>query len=254
MNWIDVHTHFNMLEASPRESLKQAIENGVDKMITIGTCEKDLPIVLNIAEELSPHVYCALGVHPHDAKDYNSSVEEFILNNLNHKRVVALGEMGLDYYYNNSDPETQKKVFKRQLEMAVEHDLPVEIHTRDAEEDTVEIIGSFGGKVRGLLHCFTGSRQLAEKAIELGLNISLSGVLTFKNAEDLREIAKVLPFDRIHVETDAPFLAPVPHRGKKNTPAYVSFVGEKLAELRGVTDQEVKEQTYKNAHNLFTKM
>lgn len=254
MQWIDVHTHFNMLEVTPEVALERALAADVHRMITIGTSLKDLPTVVGLTEKLAPYVYCSLGVHPHDAESYDEQTESFILNNLSKPKVAALGEMGLDYFYDNADREVQKQVFRRQLEIAVEHDLPVEIHTRDAEEDTVEILDSFGGKIRGILHCFTGSQALADEAIRLGLNISISGIVTFKNAQSLRDTIISLPMDRIHVETDAPFLAPVPMRGKKNEPSFVVHTGHFVAELKGVSAEKLCEVTTQNALNMFSKI
>ena len=162
--------------------------------------------------------------------------------------------MGLDYYYSNATHDVQKKSFRRQLEIAVEHDMPVEIHTRDAEPDTVEILQEFGGKVRGLLHCFTGSQWLADQGLALGLNISISGIVTFKNADALRSVVKTIPLDRLHVETDAPFLAPMPHRGKSNEPALMVHTAQKVAELKGVTLEQLSEATNANAKKLFHKL
>src|SRR5690606_20932812 len=157
------------------------------------------------------------------------------------------------YYYLNSTKEEQQKSFERQLQIAADLGLPVEIHTRDAEPDTIEILKKFKGKVKGLLHCFTGTQWLADEALKIGFNISISGVVTFKNAEDLRSVVKSLPLDRIHVETDAPFLAPVPQRGKKNTPAFVTHVGEFVAELKNISQQELATQIEKNTKTLFPK-
>lgn len=252
--WIDVHCHLNMLDVDPEEALRLAQEAGVKTVFTIGTQPEDHPIVLELAERFAPRVYCTLGVHPHDAKLYDAAGESFMVEKCSHPQVVAIGEIGLDYYYDHSDRETQKKVFRRQLEIAVEQNLPVQIHTRDAEPDTVAILQEFGGRVRGLVHCFTGSEWLAREALQLGLNISFSGVVTFKNAEALRQVCKMVPVERMHVETDAPFLTPVPFRGKKNHPAMVVHTAAVVAQLKGLSEQELAERTCANAHQLFTKL
>jgi len=252
--WIDVHTHLNMLESSPEESLKQAQAAGVEKLITIGTCPEDHPVVLALAQKFKDRVYCTLGIHPHDAKLFDSAAEKYMRENLNDPQVVAVGEIGLDYYYDNSPRQVQQEVFTKQLELAHEFKLPVEVHTRDAEEDTMDILNQFKGKVKGIIHCFTGTKDLADKALDMGFNISISGVVTFNKAEELRQTVKSLPLDRIHVETDAPFLAPVPFRGKKNTPAYVVHVAAKVAEIKGVSLEELCTQTRENALNMFTKI
>lgn len=252
--WIDVHTHLNMLEATPEEALKEAQNQGVERIITIGTCPDDHQLVMDLAHQYAPYVYCTLGVHPHDAQAYTDECEAFIRKNVDDERVVAVGEIGLDYYYDNSPREVQQEAFRRQLQIAVDKDLPVEIHTRDAEPDTVSILKEFGGKVRGLIHCFTGTQYLADEALALGMNISFSGVVTFKKAEELRQVCQSVPLDRLHVETDAPFLTPVPHRGKKNHPAFVLHTAEKVAELKGVSLDELARQTRDNAVKLFTKL
>ncbi len=252
--WIDVHAHLNMLETSVPESLRLAKDAAVKTIFTIGTTPEDLPLVLKIAKENYPSVCCTLGIHPHDANLFDDPTEDFIRKNSQEKEVVAIGEIGLDYYYKNSDPEVQKKVFERQLQIAADTQLPVEIHTRDAEHDTYEILKSFKGQVKGLLHCFTGTQWMADRALELGFNISISGVVTFKNAESLRDVVRTLPLDRLHVETDAPFLAPMPHRGKKNTPAYVIHTAQVVADLKGISILELAQQTRQNAQKLFRKL
>lgn len=252
--WIDVHTHLNMLESTIEDSLRLARDNGVARMFTIGTQPDDHQLVLDIAKKHYPTVCCTLGIHPHDANTYNDAALEFIRQHANDPEVVAIGEIGLDYFYENSDRAMQKVAFEKQLALAEETGLPVEIHTRDAEPDTVAILKNFEGRVKGLLHCFTGTQWLADEALKLGFDISISGVVTFKNAEDLRNIVRTLPIDRIHVETDAPFLSPVPQRGKKNTPAYVIHTGQFVAQLKGISSEELARQTKLNALKLFPKL
>ncbi len=254
MGWIDVHTHLNFLEETPESALAVARAAGVERFITIGTEPKDLEVVLELARAHYPEVSCTLGVHPNEAKLYADEVERFIEARLQEKEVVAVGEIGLDYHYDDSEPETQREAFRRQLALAVKHGLPVEIHTRDAEADTVAILTEFGGRVRGLLHCFTGTKWLAEKALDLGLDISFSGVVTFKNADGLRDVARFVPLDRLHVETDAPFLAPTPMRGKTNVPAYVVHTARRVAELKGVSEAELMAAARANAGRLFPKL
>lgn len=251
MNWIDVHTHLNMLEDGVDTSLKLASENGVAHMITIGTTPEDWPVVSEIAEKNFPRVACTIGVHPHDAQHWTSSAEKELRRYVTLPHVIAVGEIGLDYYYNNSPAAVQLAAFREQMKVAEEAKLPVEIHTRDAEEDTAMVLKEFKGRVQGLLHCFTSSKHLAEVGIDCGFDISFSGVVTFKNADSLREVVKSMPLDRIHVETDAPFLAPVPMRGKKNQPAYVVHTAEKVSQLRGMPLIELAEATRANARRLF---
>lgn len=254
MAWIDVHTHLNLLEGSPEDVLRLAAESGVDRLITIGTGPGDMPLVLQLAQKLFPQVACSLGVHPHEASLYNPDVEKFIRQNATRPEVVAIGETGLDYYYNNSPRETQIEAFRAQMEIARDLNLPVEIHTRDAEPDTMQILREFKGEVRGLLHCFTGTQALADVGLECGFHISISGVVTFKNAQALRDVVKTVPIDRLHVETDAPFLAPIPQRGKKNHPAFLVHTAQVVADLKGVSLQELQKATRQNAQTLFPKL
>jgi TatD DNase family protein len=254
MGWIDVHTHLNFLKVSPEDALSEASAAGVERCITIGTEPKDHQVVLELARRHYPVVSCTLGVHPHEAKIYTDEIERFIEANLSAREVVAVAEIGLDYYYKTSEPDVQKNVFRRQLKLAQAHHMPVEIHTRDAEADTVAILKEFGGEIRGLVHCFTGTKWLAREALDLGLDISFSGVVTFKNAEELREVARFVPLERMHVETDAPFLAPIPMRGKPNVPAYVIHTARFIAQLKGVSETELMTATVANAHRLFPKL
>lgn len=254
-SFFDVHTHINMIKLPDEEVISLARQAGVEKMINIGTGPDDFDRVLGLAETFYPHVVCTLGVHPHDGKVWSQEVSERIkAEAAKNTKVVAVGEIGLDYYYNNSSREDQLEAFREQMELAAELNLPVEIHTRDAEEDTKEILKDFKGKVRGLLHCFTGSLDLARSALDSGFDISISGVVTFKKAEDLRNTVKQVPLDRLHVETDAPFLAPMPHRGKENQPAFVRFTAEKVAELHGVSLLTLSEKTKANALDLFPRL
>jgi TatD DNase family protein len=252
--FIDVHTHLNMLEGSTAEVLAAASAAGVEKMITIGTGHDDLPLVMEYVKTLAPAVYGTLGFHPHDAKTWNEAGERFLLENLDHPRIVGVGEIGLDYYYEHSEPEVQKNVFRRQIEIALEKNLPIEIHTRDAEADTVAILEDYKGRLRGLFHCFTGTAWLAQEALRLGFNLSISGVVTFKNADALREVVKMVPLDRLHIETDAPFLTPAPFRGKKNSPSLMVHTAQCVADLKGITTTELARVTTQNAVKLFPKM
>lgn len=254
MSWIDVHTHLNMLDMPPEQALEAARREGVEEMITIGTSPDDLPLVLSLAQRFFPRVACTLGIHPHEAELYTPEVEKFIRTEAVRPEVVAIGETGLDYYYNTAPKEQQILAFRAQMQMAQDLGLPVEIHTRDAEEDTLAVLRDFSGGRRGLLHCFTGTWQLAKAGLDLGYDISISGVVSFKNAEALREVVQKVPLDRLHVETDAPFLAPVPHRGKKNQPAFVTHTAALVAQLKGVPVEKLSAQLRANAQALFPKL
>lgn len=256
MGWIDVHTHLNFLKGeTPEQAIHVAQAAGVERFITIGTEPGDHEIVLQLAEKHFPVVTCTLGVHPHEAGLFDETVAVFLEKQLPRKEVVAVGEIGLDYYYNKSTPEVQREAFRRQLDIARRMGMPVEIHTRDAEDDTIAILKEFApGEIKGLLHCFTGSERLARAALDLGLDISISGVITFKNADTLRDVVRIVPLDRLHVETDAPFLAPVPMRGKSNVPAFVVHTAAVVAELKQVSSERLMQAAADNARRLFRKL
>lgn len=250
---IDAHTHLEMLEANTADVIAAAQVAGVSHMITIGCHPNDFDKVCTLARDHYPVVAATLGVHPHEAKFYTDDVESQIRSQSSQPYIIGIGEIGLDYYYNHSDPATQRQVFHRQMALAMELGLPVEIHSRDAEDDTAAELVQWKGKVKGLLHCFSGTQKLADKALEMGFYISLSGVVTFKNAETLRDVVKTLPLDRILVETDAPFLSPVPVRGKKNQPAYVVHTAQKVAEIKGISVEELQKTVEINIRTLFPK-
>lgn len=252
--WVDIHTHLEMLEEGVEAALKLAKEKGVRRVITIGTEAADHPIVLDLAKKYPDQVSCTLGVHPHHGGTWTEEIQKWIEAHIHEPEVVAIGEIGLDYYYMQSNAEAQKDSFRQQMALAARYQMPVEIHTRDAEKDTVEILKEFQGKVTGVIHCFTGTAWLAKEALDCGFNISFSGVVTFKNAQELRDICKWVPSDRIHVETDAPFLAPIPMRGRKNTPAFVVHTAERVAEVRGVPLELLAQQTTENTRQLFPKL
>lgn len=254
MAWIDVHTHINMLELSPDDALAAAEAADVDRLITIGTNPDDLPTVLGLAQKYFPRVGCALGIHPHEAERWSAETDAYLRAHGPAPEVVAIGEIGLDYHYNNAPRDVQMRAFREQLKVAEDLGLPVEIHTRDAEDDTALILREYSGGRRGLLHCFTSSWALAEVGLANGYDISISGVVTFKNAEELREVVRRVPLDRLHVETDAPFLAPIPHRGKKNQPAFVVHTAEFVAQLKNLKLEDLSTQLRANAAALFPKL
>ncbi len=254
IGWTDIHTHLNFLEISPREAVEKCLKMGMNRIITIGTEPEDLPIVLELAKEFAPHVFCTLGIHPHEGQVYDDKVEEFLIANLSNPRVVAVGEIGLDYFYNHSDHDKQLNAFRAQMSLAEKFSLPVEIHTRDAEDDTIEILNEFKGRVKGVIHCFTGTQRLATAALDCGYNISFSGIVTFKNADDLRQVCLNTPLDRLHVETDAPFLAPVPMRGLKNQPDFMLWTAQFVSDLKSVPLLDFCQQMKINADQLFPKL
>lgn len=254
LEWIDLHAHLDKIKTDVDTTLKLAKENGVTKVVTIGTEPADHQVVFDLGKKYFPEVYCTLGVHPHEGGLYTKSTGDWISKHLDEPWVIAVGEIGLDYFYNHSNREDQRQAFIEQLEIAASHRLPVEIHTRDAEQDTIEILNQFKGKVNGIIHCFTGTQWLAEKCLDLGYNISISGIATFKNAESLRDVVRYLPLDRMHVETDAPFLAPVPQRGKENTPAFMVHTAKYVADLKNQKIDEFCLQMKQNALKMFPKI
>lgn len=254
VGWTDVHTHLNFLPITPGEAVRQAAAAGVNRFITIGTEPDDLPIVLELAEKFSPQVFCTLGVHPHEGRVYSASVESFLKANLSNQRVVAVGEIGLDYFYDHSPHDQQREAFRAQMELAYEFNLPVEIHTRDAEDDTIEILKEYKGKVRGIIHCFTGTQKLADAALDCGYNLSFSGIVTFKKAQDLQDVCLRVPLDRMHVETDAPFLAPIPMRGQKNLPHYMLWTAHFVSQLKSVEIVSFCRQMKENANQMFPRL
>lgn len=255
MGWIDVHTHLNMLkDLTPEDAIEQAKVNGVTHFITIGTEPGDLPVVLGLAKKFYPTVACTLGIHPHEGQVYTDEIDGFLRQHAIEREVVAIGEIGLDYHYDSSPREQQREAFRRQLQIARDLAMPIEIHTRDAEEDTIAILKEFKGEIGGIIHCFTGTMWLAKEALTLGLDISFSGVVTFKNAGDLREVVKFVPLDRLHVETDSPYLAPVPQRGKSNVPAYVIHTAELVASLKSISMIDLQAATLRNARRTFPKL
>ncbi len=253
IEWTDVHTHLNMLDDSVEKVVKEARSQGVNHLITIGTESKDWPFVIQFAKDFKS-VKGTLGMHPHSASQYNDEVELILSKGLDEEGIVACGEIGLDYYYEYSDRKKQKEVFLKQMNLASEKQLPVEIHTRSAEVDTISVLNEFKGRVKGLLHCFTGTWNLAKEALDRGFNISFSGILTFKKADDLREVCQKVPLDRLHLETDAPYLAPAPNRGKQNRPAWLIHTAQMVANLHNISLQELSIKTQNNRDLLFGKI
>ncbi|MFS1664071.1 TatD family hydrolase [Streptococcus sp. zg-JUN1979] len=249
----DTHTHLNVeqFEGRIQEEMDMARDFGVQKMNIVGFDKETIEGALHLADRY-PNLYATIGWHPTEAGSYTQAVEDFIVSRLKHPKVVALGEIGLDYHWMTASKEVQMRIFERQIALSKEYQLPFVVHTRDALEDTYELIKEVGvGDQGGIMHSYSGSLEMAEKFVELGMMISFSGVVTFKKALDVQEAAKYLPLDKILVETDAPYLAPVPKRGRENKPAYTRYVAEKIAELRGTSLEEVAEVTHENAMRVF---
>ncbi|UIJ43864.1 TatD family hydrolase [Sphingomonas cannabina] len=256
MRLADSHCHLNykgLAEQQP-EVLARARDAGVVAMLNIATRESEWDAVLATAER-EPDVWATVGIHPHEADQHPHVDTAKLVERARHPRVVGIGESGLDYYYDHSDRERQQASFRAHLAACRETQLPIVVHTRDAEEDTAAILADELGKgdFPGVIHCFTASGTFARKALDLGFYISISGIVTFKNARDLQETAAWLPRERLLIETDAPFLAPVPHRGKTGEPAFVADTCRFLADLRGENPDELAEVTRANFHKLFAK-
>lgn len=253
---VDSHCHldFKVFDDDHDGVIARARAAGVGTMLTIGTSFQGFPGVRAIAEA-HDDIYCSIGVHPHDA-DAHTEVEAAHLAKLaEHTKVVGIGETGLDYHYDYSQRDQQKRCFRAHLAAARETGLPAIIHSRNAETDTADLLAEAvaEGPVTGVLHCFSASRELAERCLELGFHISFSGIVTFKSAEELREVAEMVPLDRLLVETDAPYLAPVPKRGRPNQPAYVALTATKVAEVRGMALNDLAAATTDNFFSLFNK-
>ena len=254
MRLIDSHCHLNYPGLAERqdEVLDNARSRGVEGFLNISTRQNEWGDVLAAAERNSD-VWASIGVHPHEADAHPDLGSAALVEASAHQRVIAIGECGLDYYYDKSDRAAQRERFQAHIEAARQTGLPLVVHTREAEQDTAEILeeATRGGSVTGVLHCFTGTADLARKALDFGFFISLSGIVTFKNARDLQDVAKQIPLDRLLVETDAPFLAPVPNRGKTCEPAFVADTAAFVADLRGEEPETLAEATTANFFSLF---
>ena len=254
---VDSHCHLDFPDfADDLDGIVARAEAaGVGRIVTISTRVRKLDGLLAIAERF-PNVYCSVGTHPHHADEEDGISAQELIEATRHPKVVALGEAGLDYFYENGSPEAQARGFRAHIAAARETGLPLVIHTRTADKDCQRILEDEMGKgaFKAVLHCYTGGRELAMRAIELGLSISFTGIITFKNSQNLRDLAAELPADRIMVETDAPYLAPGKHRGKRNEPSFVVDTAKVLAETRGVTLDEISRQTTENFFRLFDKV
>ena len=253
---IDSHCHleYKGLVEDQQSVLSRARDAGVGGFLSISTRQSEWDQVIATAER-EADVWASVGIHPHEADGHADLGEAALLAATEHPKVIAIGETGLDYYYDKSDRETQQALFRRHISVSRQTGLPIIIHTRDAEDDTFAILADEmeHGAFPALIHCFTASSNFAKQVLNLGLTISLSGIVTFKNASELQAIAAELPEDRILVETDAPFLAPVPHRGRVCEPGFVADTARFVAALRGVTPEHLAETTTRNFTRMFTK-
>jgi len=249
---IDSHCHLDdaAFDADREETIQRAVDAGVELMVAIGTGKgpPDLEAGIRIADS-HPRFLATVGVHPHDAVKATPETWTRLEELLAHPKVIAIGEIGLDYHYDFSPREVQRDAFARQLTIAAERGKPIVIHTREAWEDTMALLEEH--RVTGILHCFTGNREQAEQALALGFYLSFGGVVTFPKASELHEAARTVPLDRILIETDAPYLAPVPNRGKRNEPAFIVHTAKRLAELRGIGIDEIVCATTENFHRVM---
>lgn len=246
------HAHFDAEQFDEdRDSLLNSMqENGVGTIVNIGATLKSCTEVVELAEKY-PFVYAAVGVHPDEVGELNEETFAHVKAQSQKEKVVAVGEIGLDYYWDNEAHDVQKKWFIRQLELARELDLPVVIHSREAAADTLEVMKEYAKGLRGVIHCFSYSRELAAEYVKMGFYIGIGGVVTFKNAKKLKEVAEAVPLEKILLETDSPYLAPVPYRGKRNSSLYIPYIAEEIARIKGVTYEEVVAQTERNGKELF---
>jgi TatD DNase family protein len=250
---IETHCHLDYLKERPlEETLDQCQRVNIERLITIAVAPDNLGRVRELTR-IAPWIYGTQGVHPHEAESYSEIVEKEIQDHARGEKIVAIGEIGLDYFYDHADRNVQKDVFRRQLQIACEHNQPAVIHTREADEDTIAILREFEGslKRRGVIHSFTSGPVLAEYALDQGWCLGFNGITTFNKAENVRNIVRMAPVTQILLETDSPFLTPVPYRGRENAPFYLPFVAEKIAEVKGLSLADILGYTYQNSLRTF---
>lgn len=251
--FFDSHAHYNdrAFDGDRDELLTSLPENDITFVLNASDDIESSRTTLNMAEKYA-FMYAAVGVHPHNASEFNDETEAELLKLSQNKKVVAIGEIGLDYYYDNSPRDVQKEVFARQIHMAKCARLPIIIHNRDAHADCIEILKSEGAKhTGGVMHCFSGSVETARIVLDMGMYISLAGPVTYKNAARAIDVARIVPDDRLLIETDCPYLSPVPHRGERNSSLFLRHTAEKIAEIRGISIEELARITLENAKRLF---
>lgn len=249
----DTHMHLNARQYSEdrKEVIERAFNEGIDQMTIVGFDDETIPLAIEIAEEYD-NIYAAVGWHPVDAIDYTEEKLTWLEELSHHPKVVALGEMGLDYHWDTSPKNVQKEVFKVQINLAKKVKLPIIIHNREASEDIKNIlIEEHAKEVGGIMHCYSSPIEDIQTYIDMNFYISLAGPVTFKNAPEVREVAKKIPLNRLLIETDSPYLTPHPYRGKRNEPARVKLIAEEIARLKGIPFEELAEITTKNAENIF---
>ena len=250
---IDSHCHLDHepLKSDLSNIIKRSKDVGIEKLLTISTSVESFQKIKNIIKE-DEIIFGTIGIHPHETDNNEISTDYIVKNFEENPKIIGIGETGLDFYYNNSDKEKQIKSFKKHIEASIKTNSPLIVHSRNAEDATFEILNKYQGeKLKILMHCFTGSKNFAEKLLKLNAFFSASGIITFKNSIDLQETFKILPLEKILIETDSPYLAPVPNRGKKNEPSFLSYTAQKLADIKDLSKQEITKITTKNFNNLF---
>lgn len=252
----DTHAHYD--DEAYKEDLDDVLkinrEAGISKIVNVAASMKSCITTMNLAEKYE-YIYAAVGVHPEETRDLSEEDMDLITSYCSNEKVVAIGEIGLDYYWDEPARDIQKKWFIRQLELAREVKLPVIIHSRDAAGDTFDIMKAQNAKdIGGVIHCFSYEKEMAKQYLDMGFYIGVGGVVTFKNGRKLKEVVEYTPLDRIVTETDCPYLAPVPYRGKRNSSANIPIIIEEIASIKGISADEVMEVTWKNAHNLYSKI
>ena len=250
---IDSHCHLDHepLKSDLSNIIKRSKDVGIEKLLTISTSVESFQKIKNIINE-DEIIFGTIGIHPHETDNNEISIDYIVKNFEENPKIIGIGETGLDFYYNNSDKEKQIKSFKKHIEASIKTNSPLIVHSRNAEDETFEILNKYQGeKLKILMHCFTGSKNFAEKLLKLNAFFSASGIITFKNSIDLQETFKILPLEKILIETDSPYLAPVPNRGKKNEPSFLSYTAQKLADIKDVSKKEITKITTKNFNNLF---
>ncbi len=253
IKFIDSHVHLDdeRFDDDREELIKSLYENDIESVLNLGSDLSTSKSAVKLADEYS-FIYAAVGCHPHDSKYMNENTMNIFRELAKNKKVIGIGEIGLDYYYDNSDRETQRLWFREQIRLSKELNLPYIVHDRDAHEDVFRIMKEeHCSGTRGILHCYSGSVEMAREFIKLGFYISLGGPVTFKKSKIPKLVAKEVPIDRLLIETDCPYLTPEPFRGKRNEPKYVRYVAEEIAEIRGVQVSEIAEKTKSNFKNLF---
>lgn len=246
---IDTHAHIDMVE-DVEGVIQKASENNVKKIILPCAYPKDIDKIVDISNKFE-NVYGLLGVHPTEAKSWDDNIIEYIKSFSKNSKIIAIGEIGLDYYWDKSFIELQKDIFIKQIKLANELNLPICVHDREAHKDTFDIIKKYNEHSAVIMHCFSGSVEFAKECVKEGWYIALGGVVTFKNAVKMKEVAKMLPLENLLLETDTPYLTPVPYRGKENQPAYLKYVAEEIAKLRNMTCEEIAYYTTQNAERVF---